>query len=351
MKRTTLLGAMLVPLVLAGLAWTQRAAIGTAVLARVAAERAGRDITAGLPDGLNVVLCGTGSPLPDPARAGPCTLVIAGRTIIMIDAGEGGARNLARWGVPMGRIDALLLTHVHSDHIDGLGPLMLMRWTGRAATAPLPVLGPPGVERVVAGFNAAYAQDFDWRTAHHGAAITPRSGAGLAARPLRAGVIWNQGGLSITAFPVNHAPVSPAWGYRLDYKGRSMVISGDTRPTPTVASAAMGADLLLHEALQPKLVALLTDALAAKGQANTAQITRDIRDYHSTPEQAAALAREAQVKRLVLTHIVPPIPVRWFDAAFLGGATGTFDAITVGHDGMLITLPAGSDAVTIGDVP
>lgn len=321
-------------------------AIGTAVLARVAMDRAGRDATAALPDGLHLVLCGSGSPLPDPARAGPCTLVIAGKRVFVVDAGEGGARNLTLMGMPTGRIEALLLTHFHSDHIDGLGPLMLLRWSGRPNAAPLPIIGPQGVDQVVAGFNTAYALDNGYRTAHHGATIMPPTGAGGVARPFVIGtapvVFLDNNSLRITAFPVAHDPVSPAVGYRFDYKGRSVVLSGDTGPSPSLVGAAKGADLLVHEALQPRLVGKLTDALAAKGVTNTAQITRDILNYHSSPEQAADAARAAGVKALLLNHVVPPLPFKFAYPAFLGDAAGHFPGpITVGEDGMIVSLPAG----------
>lgn len=325
--------------------------IGTALLTRVAKDRVGRDITAGLPDGLHVVLCGSGSPLPDPSRAGPCTMIIAGKQVFIVDAGEGSSRKLAAMGLPMGRIDALYLTHFHSDHIDGLGPMMLLRWSGRAATSPLPIHGPRGVEQVVAGFNAAYAQDNGYRVAHHGPGIMPPSGAGATAVPFAiAGlpmVVRDAGGVKITAFPVNHNPVDPAVGYRFDYKGRSVVISGDTAASPSLVRAATGADLLVHEALQSKLVGILTAALAERGQANTAQITRDILDYHSSPDVAADAARAAGVKMLVLNHIVPPVPLAFAYPAFLGDAPKRFSGpITVGEDGMMWSLPAGSTAIT-----
>jgi ribonuclease Z len=145
---------------------------------------------------------------------------------------------------------------------------------------------------------------------------------------------------------VNHDPVHPAVGYRFDYKGRSVVISGDTAASPSLVRAATGADLLVHEALQPKLVALLTEALAAKGQANTAQITRDILNYHSSPEVAADAARVAGVKALVLNHIVPPVPLGFAYPAFLGDAPQHYDGpITIGEDGMMWSLPAGSTAI------
>jgi ribonuclease Z len=327
--------------------------VGEWVYARALSERVGTDATADLPDGLHLFLCGTGSPLPDPDRAGPCALVIAGDQMIVVDAGEGSARQIQIAGLPLARVQRLLLTHFHSDHIDGLGPLMLLRWTQSAARAPLPIHWPTGVERIVAGFNAAYATDNGYRVAHHGAAIVPPGGAGGVAVPFAVPpadgsplVVLRQGGLTITAFSVDHRPVSPAVGYRFDYKGRSLVISGDTAASAAVARNARGADLLLHEALQPRLVAAMTRALAARGQQGTAQITRDILDYHASPEDAARSAQRAGVRQLVLTHLVPPLPSPLFNAAFLGDAPDLFDGpITVGEDGMLFSLPTGTDLV------
>ena len=328
-----------------------RAEIGMWAFTRAVDSRAGRDVTQGLPDGLHVGLCGTGSPLPSKERAGACTLVMAGNRLFVVDAGEGGARTLQIMGIPMGRIERLFLTHFHSDHIDGLGPMMLLRWTGNAAKAPLPVHGPQGVETVIAGFNAAYAADNGYRVAHHGEAIVPSSGAGAQAFPFAVPgeapvTVLDEGGVKVTAFRVDHKPVAPAVGYRFDYKGRSVVVSGDTAASADLVAAAKGADLLVHEALQPRMVAAMTKALDAKGAGNTAQITRDILDYHASPEDAARAATAAGVKALVLTHIVPPTPSRFFDEAFLGEARRFYAGpITVGADGMWFSLPAGSKVV------
>lgn len=358
-KRKGGLAILALVIVAAGSALAFRAPIGEALFARAVEQRAGRDLTGDLGDGLHVGLCGTGSPLPNPDRAGACTVVIAGTRMFVIDAGEGGARNLQLMGLPPGRIERLFLTHFHSDHIDGLGPMMLLRWTGSAAQSPLPVHGPPGVEAVIAGFNAAYASDNSYRVAHHGAAMVPPSGAGATPQPFAlpppgAGtstVVLNEGGITITAIQVDHDPVEPAVGYRFDYKGRSVVISGDTAKSPTLAAAAKGADLLVHEALQPRLVKHITKGLEAKGQARTATITRDILTYHASPEEAAETASEAGVQQLVLSHIVPPIPGWYFNAIFLGEAETRFEGpITVGEDGMLFSLPASSRAISRWDL-
>lgn len=351
MRRRTLLLSFAILLISAGIAVkTFQAQIGAAIFKRAATQRVGKDMTVGLPDGLHVALCGTGSPLPNRDRAGACTLIIAGKHIFVVDAGEGGARNIALMGLPTARIERLFLTHFHSDHIDGLGPMMLLRWAGSSNTSPLPIHGPAGVEAIVDGFKAAYIADNGYRTAHHGDAIVPSAAAGAVAVPFKltddSAVIYTADGVKITAFRVNHAPVAPAVGYRFDYKGRSVVISGDTIATPILISAAKGADLLIHEALQPKLVGLISKALDAKGIKKTAQITRDILDYHTSPEDAAKAAQSAGVGELVLSHIVPAIPSRFFYPAFLGDAQRNFKGpITVGEDGMLFSLPAGGKVI------
>lgn len=336
---------------------TQQARIGAALFERAVSERVGRDSTAGLPDGLHIALCGTGSPLPNPSRAGPCNIVIAGKQIFVVDIGEGGARNINMMGVPLGRIEGVLLTHFHSDHIDGIGPLMLGRWTSGTNASPLPIYGATGVDAVVAGFNAAYTVDNGYRTSHHGAAIAPPRGAGGGTMPFALPekgkgdtvVALEKDGLKITAFRVDHGPVEPAVGYRFDYKGRSIVISGDTKKSASLIAASKGADLLVHEALQPTLVAMMTAGLEKKGVKNMAQITRDILNYHASPEEAAESAREAGVKQLVLSHIVPSIPSKFFYPAFLGDAAKRYGGpIVMGEDGMIFTLPAGKSEITQG---
>jgi len=329
--------------------------VGLAVAKRVIDQRVAIDIAQEQPDGLHVGLCGAGSPMADPKRAGPCTFVIAGKRIYVVDAGDGATRNMALMGLPIGRIDAILLTHFHSDHIGGLGEMMLLRWASTGNSEPVEVFGPEGVESVVEGFNRAYELDKGYRVAHHGAEIVPPSGAGGTARPfaLPEGedgrwTILEKDGVKITAFTVDHSPVYPAVGYRFDYKGRSVLISGDTVQSRNLTEVARGADLLVHEGLQAKLVGMIHEAAVKHGQRNIAKITEDIPGYHTTPEEAAKIARQAAVRHLVFTHIIPPLPIAYLNAAFLGDAGKLYDGpITVGRDGLLFVMPADTDLILL----
>ena len=306
-------------------------------------------------DGLNIVLCGSGSPFPDVKRAGPCVAVIAGQQVLIIDAGSGSARNLAPAGVPAGKIAAVFLTHYHSDHIDGLGELLLQRWGNGAHTSPTPVIGPRGVEQVVAGFNMAYTQDFAYRVAHHGPKIIPPGGAGGVAQPFElpkpgeGKVVYEHDGLKVTAFAVDHRPITPAVGYRIDYKGRSAVISGDTVKSANLAQFAKGVDVLLHEALSPELVAVISAGAKEAGAANIEQISHDILNYHTTPVEAAEIAQAAGVKQLVFYHLVPVLPIKRLEPIFLRGVSDVYQGgVTIAQDRSWISLPANSVEVKIG---
>lgn len=354
----TLRIALAVGLVLAAAlgaaAYSFRKPIAERVFRSVVADTVGRDRSADLPDGLHVYLCGTGSPMPDPQRAGPCVGVLAGKRAFLFDIGSGGARRLARMGFPVGRLERIYLTHLHSDHFDGLGEILLQAWVGGTRTSPLPISGPVGVEEVVAGFNTAYRIDSGYRTAHHGAAVANPAGFGGAAEPIAAPlgpageavVVLEDGGLRITTIRVSHGPIEPAYGYRIDYGGRSVVLSGDTVYSPSLVHAAKETDLLLHEALAPAMVKEMAVAAAAGGQANLSQVLTDIQNYHATPEDAARAAREAGAGALVFYHIVPPLPVALLYPLFLGDAGSIFEGpIVVGEDGMRLSLPSGSDAI------
>jgi ribonuclease Z len=308
-------------------------------------------------EGLYAGLAGSGAPFADNNRAGPCIVVEAGNHLYIVDTGEGSARNVALMGFDIGKTEAILLTHFHSDHIADLGEFMLQRWAGGSNAKPVDVIGPEGVEKVVEGFNRAYELDAGYRVAHHGPEIVPPSGAGgkacpfsLTADPDAAVVVLDKDGLKITAFKVNHAPVSPAVGYRFDYKGRSLVISGDTVPCDSLKKQSQGVDVLFHEALQPSMIKMIHDQSGLSPSPSIAKITADIPNYHTSPEDAAKIAGEAGVKHLVLYHILPPLPPV-LNSMFLGDAGKYYNGpITIGEDGMFVSLPAGSDKISIKQI-
>ncbi|MFZ9406943.1 MAG: MBL fold metallo-hydrolase [Burkholderiaceae bacterium] len=345
-RRRGILVAMAAVVLLAFMVLLGRDAILLRLVESVAKDRVAADRSAQLPDGLHVGLCGAGSPMPDPRRMGPCTVVVAGSKTLVFDAGSGSARNLSRMGFFVARVDAVFLTHFHSDHIDGLGELLMQRWVSGGHSEPPVVYGPNGVDRVLAGFMQAYAMDQRHRVDHHGESTLPSSGFGARAQTFelpQAGrvPVMRTEDLLVEAFAVDHAPVRPAVGYRIQYKGRTAVISGDTVRSDAVREAAQGVDLLVHDAMAPHLVRLIERAAESLGRTTLKQLMADITDYHASTTDAAETAREAGVRYLLLTHIAPPLPLPGMESLFLNGADQVYPGpIRVGRDGDLITMPA-----------
>lgn len=354
--RWILIAAGLIAVVLAASYFLFQRQIGQMLFERAVTQRVAQDPTADLPDGLHVYMCGTGSPMADHNRAGPCVGIVAGEQAVLFDVGAGSMRTAGRMGFPVARTQSLYLTHLHSDHFDGIGELLVQAWVGGSRDTPLPVLGPAGTIETVEGINAAYRVDSSYRTAHHGAAVANPDGYGFAPVEVEITqgddnmVVFDRDGLTITAFPVFHDPIVNPVGYRIDYGGRSVVISGDTIYQDRLVAAAQDVDILIHEALDPDMIGLMEQAAEDRGADAIAKILFDIQDYHASPEDAARAAQEAGAGQLVLYHIVPPLPTNLLNAFFLGDADSLFDGpIHVGEDGMRISLPADSDTVTISN--
>lgn len=338
---------------LAGI-YSQRTKLAAAVMTRMADKRMTEQPMAKLSDGLHVGLCGAGSPLPDDKRAAPCTVVIAGTRLFVFDSGSSSSRGITRMGFNPGAIEAIFLTHFHSDHIDGMGELMMQRWVAGTNKSPVPVYGADGVEQIVNGLRLAYTQDSTYRVAHHGEATVPSSGFGGEARPFTivggqfgTKVVIDEPDLQIVAFGVDHGPIHPSVGYRIRYKDRTVVISGDTSKAISVQREAKGVDLLVHEALSPRMVNLLEDSAQRAGRANLAKIFHDILNYHTSPEEVAEIARDAGVGAVLLNHIVPAVPpFPGFEAFFLGGARDIYPGkLVLGTDGDFVSLPAGGKQI------
>ena len=309
--------------------YVKRDTIAMNLLNRGADAAMARNVLADLPkDQLHVAFCGTGSPLPSRDRAAACTAVIADGRIFIFDMGEGSGETLSLMGMPLDKIQGVWLTHLHSDHFEGLGPFTLQRWAGSSAATPLAVSGPEGFLEITEGYNAVYRIDSTYRIAHHGADVVKPEGFGMAGKAIAPGPVYDNGGVRITAFAVDHDPI----------KGRSVTISGDTAFTPALAAAAKGSDLYVSELLSPRMVKILENSARKAGNANRAKIFSDIQNYHISPEQAADVAKTAGVGMLAFTHIVPSVP-KPLEFALTGTASEHFAGpIKVMHDGDVISI-------------
>jgi ribonuclease Z len=288
-----------------------------------------------------ITLLGTGSPAPRPDRYGAATLVEAGSKILLFDAGRGASLRIWQLGIPLRELDAVFVTHFHHDHISGLADLWLTGWLpppfGQRQQA-LKVLGPTGISDITQGLQDAYARDIDIRVADEG---LPRAGATFDVTEFSGpGSIYDQDGVRVTAFPVNHGElIKPAFGYRVDFAGRSVLISGDTKFDENLIEAGRGVDVVIHE------VVAASDELFERYPAFLA-----IKDHHTTPEEAGRVFDEIQPKLAVYTHLVrlsagdmPELDLR--DLVEMTRRTYN-GPLVVGHD--LLTIDVG-DSVVVYD--
>lgn len=294
-------------------------------------------------DGLKITLCGTSSPIPALGRAQACVAVETPEHLYIIDAGSGSAATANLSNVPMEKLRGILITHFHSDHISDIGDFNLNSWVA-GRPEPLQIIGPAGVERIVDGFNMAYELDRGYRVAHHGAELLNPELGTLQSKTIAEGVIVDQDGLRITAFEVSHPPIEPAFGYRLDYGDRSVVISGDSLVTDKIVEISNGADVVLHDAMSLQLVRGAAGMARTTGNTRLATVLQDIQDYHATTDDLNRLSSEAEIGQLALYHLVPAprnaMALRAFSNDIPEGALLT-------EDGMVISLPAGSEEIGI----
>lgn len=295
-----------------------------------------------LQDGsLHVFVTGSGTPAAQEDRAGAGVLVVAGDRVIVVDAGPGSVRSAAVHETPINKTEVLLLTHLHSDHITDIPDLMAETRVMGARSKALTVVGPVGTLEVVRGFEDGMKYDRQRRARnlpdnYHVTPPADVSEVDLGTSGSK--VVYDKDALKITSFGVDHHKI-PAVGYRIDYGGRSVVISGDTRKSSNLQGHAKNADILIHEAYSETLVDELHAAAVDVGRQDMAEQFVVMRPYHTPVREVVSIAQEAHVKTLVLTHMIPG-PQGWYqEQIFMDGQAGNFDGeLILARDGLHLEL-------------
>ena len=343
MKKTLIVLLGLLVIVGIGRALLKIPAVQDAALERGTAAIAKRGAVP-LPesDNLRVYVCGSASPL-GMGQAQACIAVVTPEHFYLIDSGAGSTDNINRLGLPMNRLQGLLLTHFHSDHIAEIYEVNLASWI-QARPQPLTIFGPQGVDEVTNAVNAGYRQDRIYRTGHHGEDLLPPALGVLQHKTIAPGVILEDGDLKITAYVAEHPPIEPAVGYRFDYRGRSIVISGDSNVNGDTLKIVDGADLLMHDALSLPTVSALSEALGAVGQSRQSRIVADVMDYHASTDSLIELGETSNVDMVAFYHLVPVPPNALLEDIFLRGAPDNF---LLTEDLMWFELPIDSDDIVV----
>lgn len=267
---------------------------------------------------IRITLLGTGSPIPDPSRAGPSTLVRADGLALLVDCGRGVTMRLAGAGLFPPMLDAVLLTHLHSDHICDLGDVITTHWVMSPGPRTLHVHGPVGTREVVDATLASLGPDVRYRLAHHDDLT---AGPQVEVSEVAPGDSFTIGSAAIAVGATDHRPVEPTVAYRVEFDGRSVVLGGDGVPCDGLSALCDGADAYVQTVIREDLVRGVPNARL-----------QDICDYHSTVEQAAQTAAAAGVGTLLLTHYVPPMQPGQEDEWRSRAAAHFAGAIVLGDD-------------------
>lgn len=292
---------------------------------------------------LRLTFLGTGAPRPSLERYGPSILIEAGEHRIIVDAGSGMRERLFEAGGfdLITGVDHVLVTHLHFDHTISIPGLWLSGWLyGRRV--PFKIQGPSGTEAMMANFEEAYRWDIEYRDL----VGVPLQGIELDVDDVSAGVIFDQDGLKITAFDVEHMPIDletrerldfrgETFGFRVDYKGRSVLFSGDTRPSENIVKHGQGVDVLIHEVQVP-----------SPGSSKEAELANVSLSVHSTPEQAGGIFARTKPRMAIYSHIIPPGATA---QDLIAATRPVYDGpLTVAHDLMMITI---GEQIEIGERP
>lgn len=268
-----------------------------------------------------VILLGTGTPYPDSTASGPATAVVVGGRVLLFDAGPGVMRRLQAAHLPISGPEALFITHLHSDHTLGYADVILTSWVMRRR-APFPVYGPRGLRRMTNHLLAAYSEDIDIRA--NGLEHEVAGGYRVDVHEIRRGVVYEKAGVRVTAIAVQHGAWKDAFAYRIDTADRSIVISGDTRPSEALVKAASGVDVLVHEVYSAA-------RLKPEDRPGGKDWPRYCREYHTSDVELGALAVRIRPRLLILDHI---IRMGASDEELLAGvrAGGYAEKVLIGRD-------------------
>ena len=273
---------------------------------------------------MELVMTGTGSPLPSPDRAGPSQFVQVGGRSFLIDCGRGCLMRLAGAATGPAAIERLLLTHLHSDHVTDVNDLITTRWITGFPAAPLPVVGPVGTASFIDDTLTMLGPDIGWRITHHDDLEAPPE---VPVTETAGGLVFEDAEIRILAAPTDHRPVHPTIGYRIEAEGASVVLGGDTVPCPALDELCVGADVYVQTVIRDDLIS----------QVPVARLN-DVIDYHSTVVDAAQTAARAGVGTLVLNHCVPtPMP----------GTEAEWIAIAAEHFHGEVLLPGDLDRIPV----
>jgi ribonuclease Z len=243
---------------------------------------------------MKITLLGTGVPTPVLQRFGPGTLVEAGEEQLVFDVGRGTLQRLFQLKRQLKNIPVVFLTHLHSDHTVGLPDLWLTGWLSSRTEKPFIIFGPRGTQKMMEYLELAF--QYDIRIRSYDDRLNP-SGAVVIAKDVDVGVVYQQNGIKVTAFTVDHSPIEPALGYKVEYGGYSAVISGDTRFCENLIEQARGCDVLVHEVIA-------ADMLRKEARGNLEAMERVIA-HHTTPDQAGEIFSRVKPKLAVYSHIIP----------------------------------------------
>ena len=277
-------------------------------------------------------MLGTGSPQPRVDRFGPATLIEAGTQKVLIDCGRGAAQRIWQLGIPLSKVTAVFLTHLHSDHIVGIPDLWLTGWQPSMhgqRIHPFRIWGPAGTKAMMAKLTEAYQADIQFRLNDE---KSPPDGIAVVAEDIAQGAVYEKDGLKVTAFDVDHKPISPAFGYRIDYAGYSVVLSGDTRVSENLIRFSKGTDVLIHE------VAMVKQEMLDKSAP-----MRALMAHHVSPEEAGTVFSRVKPRLAIFNHLVlvtadPKISASTV-ADVVAGARKTWDGpMEVGEDLMRVKI-------------